>query len=255
MSNTETPILKVKSILVSQPRPDSDKSPYFELAKKYNIKIDFRPFIKVEGIPAREFRKDKINIAEYTAILFNSRNAIDHFFRMCEEMRIEMPIDTKYFCISENIGVYVQKYIQMRKRKVFFGDGKMEDLLPFMMKHKTEKFLMPCSDVMKGGFVAEALKINIEIKQGIMFKTVSSDLSDLADIKYDMLAFFSPSGIKSLFENFPDFSQDNTRIAGFGSQTHAAILEHNLRLDVPAPTPESPSMTMAIEAYIKKVNK
>jgi uroporphyrinogen-III synthase len=255
MSNPESPNLKVKSILVSQPRPETEKSPYFDLAKKYNLKIDFRPFIKVEGVPARDFRKDKVNIADFTAILFNSRNAIDHFFRMCEEMRIEMPIDTKYFCISENIGVYVQKYIQMRKRKIFFGDGKMEDLLPYMVKHKAEKFLMPCSDVMKGGFIAEASKIGIEIKQAVMFRTVSSDLSDLADIKYDMLAFFSPSGIKSLFENFPDFVQGNTRIAGFGSQTHAAIAEHDLRLDVPAPTPESPSMTMAIEAYIKKVNK
>lgn len=149
MSNQETPNLKVKSILVSQPKPEGDKSPYFDLAKKHNIKIDFRSFIKVEGVPAREFRKDKINIADYTAILFNSRNAIDHFFRMCEEMRLEMPAETKYFCISENIGVYVQKYIQMRKRKIFFGDGKMEDLIPSMLKHKNEKFLMPCSDVMQ----------------------------------------------------------------------------------------------------------
>ncbi|MFN3529779.1 MAG: uroporphyrinogen-III synthase [Bacteroidia bacterium] len=255
MSNAESNYPKVKTILVSQPRPESEKSPYFELARKYNIKIDFRPFIKVEGVSAKDFRKDKINISDYTAILFNSRNAIDHFFRMCEEMRIEMPIDTRYFCISENIGVYVQKYIQMRKRKVFFGDGKMEDLLPYMLKHKQEKFLMPCSDVMSGGFIGEASKINIEIKQAVMYRTVSSDLSDLADIKYDMLAFFSPSGIKSLFENFPDFEQGNTRIAGFGAQTHAAMAERNLRVDVPAPTPEAPSMTMAIEAYIKKVNK
>lgn len=255
MSEKKTPLLKVKSILVSQPQPEGDKSPYFDLAKKYNLKIDFRPFIQVEGVPAREFRKDKINIAEYTAILFNSRNAIDHFFRMCEEMRVEMPIDTKYFCISENIGVYVQKYIQMRKRKIFFGNGKMDDLLPYMMKHKTEKFLMPCSDVMSGGFVEEAQKIKINIQQAVMYRTVSSDLSDLADIKYDILAFFSPSGIKSLFENFPDFEQGNTRLAGFGKQTHAAISEKDLRLDIPAPTPESPSMTMAIEAYIKKVNK
>lgn len=255
MSNQETPNLKVKSILVSQPKPETDKSPYYDIAKKYNIKIDFRPFIKVDGIPARDFRRDKIHIPEFTAILFNSRNAIDHFFRMCEEMRIEMPAETKYFCISENIGVYVQKYIQMRKRKIFFGDGKMEDVIPYMLKHKTEKFLMPCSDVMKGGFIAEASKHGIEIQQAIMFKTVSSDLSDLADIKYDMLCFFSPSGIKSLFENFPDFVQENTRIAGFGSQTHAAILENSLRLDVPAPTPTAPSMTMAIEEYIKKVNR
>lgn len=255
MSNAESNYPKVKTILVSQPRPESEKSPYFELAKKYNIKIDFRPFIKVEGVSARDFRKDKIVISDYTAILFNSRNAIDNFFRMCEEMRIEMPIDTRYFCISENIGVYVQKYIQMRKRKVFFGDGKMEDLLPYMLKYKNEKFLLPCSDVMSGGFIAEAHKINIDIKQAVMFRTVSCDLSDLADIKYDMLAFFSPSGIKSLFENFPEFEQGNTRIAGFGAQTHAAMTERNLRIDVPAPTPEAPSMTMAIEAYIKKVNK
>lgn len=255
MSNPETPSLKVKSILVSQPKPDTDKSPYFDLAKKYGIKIDFRPFIKVDGVAARDFRRDKINIPDFTAILFNSRNAIDHFFRICEELRLEMPAETKYFCISENIGVYVQKYIQMRKRKIFFGDGKMEDLIPAMLKHKTEKFLMPCSDVMKGGFIGEAAKNGIEIQQAIMFRTVSSDLSDLADIKYDMLCFFSPSGIKSLFENFPDFVQENTRIAGFGSQTHAAITDHNLRLDLPAPTPTAPSMTMAIEEYVKKVNK
>ena len=141
MSNQETPNLKVKSILVSQPKPETDKSPYYDIAKKYNVKIDFRPFIKVDGIPARDFRRDKIHIPDFTAILFNSRNAIDHFFRMCEEMRIEMPAETKYFCISENIGVYVQKYIQMRKRKIFFGDGKMEDVIPYMLKHKTEKFL------------------------------------------------------------------------------------------------------------------
>jgi uroporphyrinogen-III synthase len=255
MFNPETPSLKVKSILVSQPKPETDKSPYFDLAKKYGIKIDFRPFIKVDGVAARDFRRDKINIPDFTAILFNSRNAIDHFFRICEELRIEMPAETKYFCISENIGVYVQKYIQMRKRKIFFGDGKMEDLIPYMLKHKTEKFLMPCSDVMRGGIIGEAAKNNIDIQQAIMFRTVSSDLSDLADIKYDMLCFFSPSGIKSLYENFPDFVQENTRIAGFGSQTHAAIVEHNLRLDLPAPTPTAPSMTMAIEEYVKKVNK
>ncbi len=244
--------LKVKSILVSQPKPESDKSPYFDLAKKYNLKVDFRPFIHVEGVPLRDFRKERINIQEFGAVILTSKNAIDNFFRMCEESRFEASPELKYFCISENIGVYIAKYIQLRKRKVFYGEGKLSDLIPSMLKHKTEKFLFPCSDMNKGEFRAIFEKNNFEVKEAVMFRTVTSDLSDLSDIKYDVLAFFSPTGIKSLYENFPDFIQGNTRIAAFGESTQAAVLEANLRLDIAAPTPESPSMTMAIEQYIKK---
>jgi len=247
---------KVKSILISQPKPETDKNPYAELAKKLNLKIDFRPFTHVEGVPAREFRQQKVNIAAHTAIIFNSRNAIDHFFRMCEEMRVEMPSETKYFCISESIGVYVQKYIQMRKRKVFFGNGKLEDLVPLVLKHKTEKYLIPVSDMAaQTNFTVELVKHNITVQQAVMFRTVSSDLSDLADVNYDMIVFFTPSGIKSLFENFPDFAQKQTRIAAFGPTTQKAVLDAGLRLDVEAPTPTSPGMTMAIEEYVKHLTK
>lgn len=248
-------LTKVKTILISQPTPENDKNPYAELSKKLSVKIDFRSFTHVEGIPAREFRQSKVSIPAYTAIIFNSRNAIDHFFRMCTELKLEMPAETKYFCISDTIGNYVQKHIQMRKRKVFFGEGKLADLIPMMQKNKNEAFLLPISDTSNNDeFIAQALEAGVEVRQVVMFKTVSSDLSDLSDVKYDMLVFFTPTGIKSLYENFPTFTQGPTRMAAFGAATQKAIIDANLRLDIAAPAPGVPSMTMAIEEYVRKAN-
>jgi uroporphyrinogen-III synthase len=249
------PVGKVKSILFSQPRPESEKSPFYELARKFNLKVDFRPFIQVAPVEARDFRKCKQNIADFKSVVFNSRNAIDHYFRLCEEMRIDVSPETRYFCISENVGVYIQKYIILRKRKIYFGQGKISDLYSAMARFKSEPFLLPCSDVMEGDWIREAAGLGLDMRQAIMYRTISSDLSDLSDIKYDMLVFFSPAGIKSLFENFPDFEQGNTRIGGFGARTHAAIKDHGLRLDVAAPNPEFPSMAMAIDDYIKKISR
>ena len=246
---------KVKSILVTLPKPDSEKSPYFDLAKKYNLKIDFRSFIQVEGVSAKDFRKEKINFAEFTAVIFTSRNAVDHYFRICEEMRYDVPSDMKYFCISETIALYLQKYIKYRKRKIFFGKQTAADLADLLKKHTTEKFLYPCSDVAAEETQRFLSENGYDFKPAVLFHTVCSDLSDLAEVFYDVIAFFSPSSIHSLFINFPDFKQNNTRIAAFGVSTHKAALEHKLILNIPAPTPEAPSMTMAIEQYIKQANK
>ncbi len=246
---------KVKSILVTLPKPETEKSPYFDLAKKYNLKIDFRSFIHVEGVPAKDFRKDKINLADFTAVVFTSRNAVDHFFRIAEEMRYDVPADLKYFCISESTALYLQKYIQYRKRKIFFGKQTASDLAEVMKKHAGEKFLYPCSDVATETTMNFLQKNGYDVTPAVLFKTVVSDLSDLAEVFYDVIAFFSPSSIQSLFTNFPDFAQNNTRIAAFGVNTHKAVTDANLTVDIAAPTPEAPSMIMAIENYIKKSNK
>jgi uroporphyrinogen-III synthase len=246
---------KVKSILVTLPKPEGEKSAYFDLAKKYNLKIDFRSFIHVEGVPAKDFRKDKINLADFTAVIFTSRNAADHFFRICDEMRFEVPSEMKYFCLSETIALYLQKYIQYRKRKIFFGKQTAADLAEVLKKHPAEKFLYPCSDVSAEETQKFLQENGYDFKPAVLFRTVCSDLSDLAEVFYDVIAFFSPSSIQSLYKNFPDFQQNNTRIAAFGASTHKAVLERNLILDIPAPTPNAPSMTMAIEQYIKSVNK
>lgn len=246
---------KVKSILVTLPKPESDKSPYFDLAKKYNLKIDFRSFIHVEGVAAKDFRKEKINLADFTAVIFTSKNAVDHFFRISEEMRYDVPADMKYFCISETIALYLQKYIQYRKRKIFFGKQTAADLADVLKKHAAEKFLYPCSDVAAEETQKFLHDNGYDFKPAILFHTVCSDLSDLAEVFYDVIAFFSPSSIHSLFINFPGFQQNNTRIAAFGVSTHKAALEHELVIDIPAPTPQAPSMTMAIEQYIKHADK
>jgi uroporphyrinogen-III synthase len=255
----ETEILKpVKSILVSQPAPENGKSPFLDLAKEFNIKVDFRPFIFVQGVEAKEFRKSRIYIEQYPCVIFTSRNAIENYFRISEEMRVKISEETKYFCTSEAIALYLQKYIQYRKRKVFFGDGKLPKLVEIIMKHKDKtdgKFLLPCSDVRDQGMINMLEQANINFTEAIMYRTVASDLSDLKDIKYDMLAFFSPYGIASLFKNFPDFVQDGTRIAVFGNTTAEAAKERQLRLDIIAPTPEYPSMAGAIKAYLLKANK
>lgn len=255
MQSTDPRNTKVKSILVTLPKPETDKSPYYELAKKLNIKVDFRSFIHVEGVPGKDFRKDKINFAEHTAVIFTSKNAVDHFFRVSEEVRFEVPADMKYFCLSETIALYLQKYIQYRKRKIFFGKQTAADLVDVLKKHATEKFLYPCSDVAAEETQRFLQENGYDFKSAVLFRTVCSDLSDLAEVYYDVVAFFSPSSIHSLFTNFPDFIQNSTRIAAFGANTHKAVLEHNLILDIPAPTPNAPSMTMAIEQYIKQAIK
>ncbi len=248
---------KVESILISQPAPTNAKSPYHALAKKLNLKIDFRPFIQVEGISGKEFRKSRINPLDFTAVIFTSRNAISHFFRVCEEMRIKMPQDTKYFCASEAIALYLQKFILYRKRKVFYGKtSHVNGLKDVLKKHKkNEKFMLPCSSTRHGALVTYLNESGFTYKMANVYQTVAADLSDLKDIYYDMIVFFSPLGLKSLFVNFPDFKQNETRIAAFGPTTSKAVIEHNLRLDVKAPEPGSPSMTMAIERYIKKVKE
>ncbi|MCT4602796.1 MAG: uroporphyrinogen-III synthase [Marinifilum sp.] len=247
--------MRIKTILVSQPKPQTEKSPYFDLAEKYNLKIDFRPFIQVEGVSTKEFRQERINILDHTAVIFTSRTAIDHFFRVCEELRITVPDDMKYFCISESTAFYLQKYIVYRKRKIFFGEKRFEELMDIIVKHKSEKFLIPLSDIHKQSIPTLLDKNKIKYTKAILYRTVSSDLSDLADVNYDILAFYSPSGITSLLQNFPDFEQNSTIIAAFGPATSKAVNDAKLRLDVQAPMPQAPSMTMALDQYIKKYNK
>ena len=243
--------MKVKTILVSQPEPQTENSPYFDLAEKNKVKVDFRPFIHVEGVDGAEVRKQKSNIPEHTALILTSRNGVDHFFRIAEELRFQVPNEMKYFCTSEAIAYYLQKYVVYRKRKIYFANNSFKDLIPLLKKHKNEKFLLPSSDVLKAEIPKLLKEAKIEYTRAILYNTVSSDLSDLADVHYDVLVFFSPSGIKSLLENFPEFKQNKTLIAGFGSSTHSAVEEAGFRLDIQAPTPKAPSMTMAIEQYIK----
>ncbi len=247
--------MKVKTILVSQPEPETEKSPYFDLSENCKVKVDFRPFIHVEGIASKEFRQQKINIQEYGAVIFTSRNAVDHFFRIAEEVRYNVPDTLKYFCMSESTAYYLQKYVVYRKRKIFHGRQRIEDLMPLIKKHKDEKFLLPCSDILKKD-IPEALESNdINFSRAMLYKTVCSDLSDLENVNYDVLVFFSPAGITSLFENFPKFKQNDTRIAVFGATTAKAAEAAGLQIDIAAPKPEAPSMTMALEQYIKKNNK
>lgn len=247
--------MKVKTILVSQPKPESERSPYFDLMDRCNVKIDFRPFIHIEGVPGKEFRKERINILDYKAVIFTSRNAVDHFFRICEELRITVPDSMKYFCISESTAYYLQKYVVYRKRKIFHGKLKFSDLIDVINKHSQEKFLLPCSDIHKQEIPKVLEENNIDFDKAVLYRTVCSDLSDLKDVNYDVLVFFSPSGIKSLFQNFPEFEQNSTRIAVFGPTTAKAAEDAKLRIDISAPQPEAPSMSMALEHYIKKMNK
>jgi uroporphyrinogen-III synthase len=247
--------LKIKKILVSQPKPTTPKSPYFDLADKNNVKIDFRPFIQVEGIDCKDFRKQKLNILEHTAVIFTSRTAIDHFFRICEETRVSVPETMKYFCISEATAFYLQKYIVFRKRKIFHSTGKFADLMDIIKKHKEEVFLVPLSDIHKQEIPDLLNKAKVKYSKAIFYRTVSSDLSDIKEIDYDVLVFFSPSGIASLFQNFPNFIQNDIVIASFGPATAKAVTEAGLRLDIQAPMPQAPSMTAALEQYIKLQNK
>jgi len=247
--------MKVKTILVSQPAPKAEQSPYFDLMNKQKVKIDFRSFIHVEGESSREVRNQKIDFLSCSAVIFTSRNAVDHYFRLADEMRVTIPDDMKYFCLSEAVAFYLQKYVVYRKRKIYVGTRTFDDLMPLIKKHKSENFLLPTSDMVKQSMIDNMNSLNVEWKRAVLFKTVISDLSDLENVFYDVLVFFSPSGIKSLFENFPSFKQNNTRIAVFGNSTVKAAEEAGLKIDIAAPSKETPSMTMALEKYIKEVNK
>jgi uroporphyrinogen-III synthase len=247
--------MKVKTILVSQPEPKIENSPYSRLIDKQKVKIDFRPFIHVEGVSAKDVRQQKIDLAKFTAIILTSRNAVDHFFRVAEEMRFKVPDTMKYFCQSEAVAYYLQKYVVYRKRKIYVGKRTFKELTTLIKKYKDESFLLPSSDALKPQVPETLNAMTINWERGIFYKTVVSDLSDLRNVYYDILVFFSPSGIKSLLANFPDFEQNDTRIAVFGNSTIEATTTAGLRVDIKAPTPETPSMTMALAKYIDEVNK
>tara|TARA_R110002012_G_scaffold70712_2_gene182023 strand:+ start:4363 stop:5112 length:750 start_codon:yes stop_codon:yes gene_type:complete len=246
--------MKVKTILVSQPEPKIENSPYFDLIEKQKVKIDFRPFIHVEGVSGKDVRAQKVDLNKYTAIILTSRNSVDHYFRIAEELRFKVPDSMKYFCLSEAVAYYLQKYVVYRKRKIYVGKRTFSELAPLIKKYKNEKFLLPSSDKLKPEVPEVLNELKVDWKEATFYKTVISDLSDLRDVYYDILVFFSPSGIQSLLENFPDFEQNETRIAVFGNTTVKAATEVGLRVDIQAPTPETPSMTMALEKYIKEVN-
>lgn len=244
--------MKVKKILVSQPKPSSEKSPYYEIAQRYGVEIVFRPFIKVEGLSSKEFRQSKISISDYTAVIFTARTAIDHFFRLCEEMRVTIPDTMKYFCTTESIALYLQKYTVYRKRKIFHADtGKLVDLIPYLVKHNKEKYLYAVSDVNKTeANLLDDHKINYT--KAVMYRTVSNDFGSDEAFDYDMLIFFSPSGIDSLLKNFPDFQQGDIKIGCFGATTAKAVTAAGLRLDIEAPSANAPSMTAALENYLRE---
>jgi uroporphyrinogen-III synthase len=247
--------LKPKTILVTQPAPTDDKNPYVDLAKKFSFKIDFRPFIKIEAVNGQDFRQERINILDHSAIVLTSRNSVDHFFRMCKELRLTVPESMKYFCVSESVAYYVQKYIVYRKRKVFIGKQSFGDLMDVIKKHKDEKYLVPCSDIQKQEIPVLLDKAAVKYTNAVFYKTVASDLSDMKSLTHDMLVFFSPGGIESLRKNFPKFKQNGTVMAAFGPTTAKAVKDAGFRLDIEAPMPEAPSMTGAIELYMKKAAK
>lgn len=247
--------MKVKTILVSQPEPKMENSPYSRLIEKEKVKVDFRPFIHVEGVDAKTVRQQKIDLSKFTAIILTSRNSVDHFFRIAEEMRFKVPDTMKYFCQSEAVAFYLQKYVVYRKRKIYVGKRNFPDLAALFKKYKDEVYLLPSSDVLKPQVPETLDEAGINWTRGVFYKTVISDLSDLRDVYYDVLVFFSPAGIESLLKNFPDFKQNDTRIAVFGNSTIKAATDAGLRIDIKAPTPETPSMTMALQKYINSVNK
>lgn len=247
---------KVKTLLISQPKPETDKNPYYDLANKYNLIETFRQFIKIEGLPVKDFRAQRIDILEHKAVILTSRMAVDHYFRMCNEMRVTVPESMKYFCINEATAYYLQKYIQYRKRKIFFGHQTIQDLVDVIRKNREEKFLLPAADVQKEQIIDFLDAINIKYTKAIMYRTVSADLSDIKNLNdYDVLVFFTPAGIRSLKYNFPNFVQGNTRIACFGAATANTLLKNGYRLDIYAPNPKNPSMSGALDSYIKESNK
>ena len=247
----------IKKILVSQPQPTSDKSPYYDIARDFGVELVFRPFIKVEGLSSKEFRQQKISLLDFTAVVFTSRHAIDNYFKLAKEMRVNIPEDMKYFCVTETISLYIQKYVQYRKRKVFYGNtGKIDDVVPLMVKHKSEKFLVPLSSVHNDAMtkLLDAKKLNHP--ECVMYRTVSNDCTEEEARAFDcdMLVFFSPTGIKAFTKNFPGFKQGDVKIATFGPATAKAVEAEGLRLDLQAPTKECPSMTSALKAFLSKNN-
>ncbi len=254
---TDKKEIKVSSILITQPRPETEKSPYFDLAKKFDVKVDFHPFIRVEGLSGKEFRKQRVDIAEYTAIIFTSRNAVDHFFRICEELKVKVSQDMKYFCITEAVALYLQKFILYRKRKVFFSaDGSTNGLLEIIGKHKAnEKFILPLSDTVKNDIAQYLIKHNITYVEASLYRTVSNDIKEVMNSEYDMIVFFSPYSVQTLFDYDPKFKQNGMLIGAFGPTTSKAVEDNGLRLDVKAPAPNAPSMVSAIEAYLTEIRK
>ncbi len=250
------PKTRVKTLLISQPKPETEKNPYYDLANKYSLIETFRQFIKIEGLPVKDFRAQRIDILEHKAVILTSRMAVDHFFRMCNEMRVTVPESMKYFCINEATAYYLQKYIQYRKRKIFFGHQTIQDLVDVIRKNRDEKFLLPAADVQKEQIVDFLDALNIKYTKAVMYRTVSADLTDIKNLnEYDVLVFFTPAGIRSLKHNFPNFVQGNTRIACFGVATANTLLKHGYRLDIYAPNPKNPSMSGALDSYIKESNK
>lgn len=247
--------MKIRKILISQPEPQTEKSPYFDLSNKFNLKIDFKPFIHTEGISVREFRQQKINIPDFTSLIFTSRIAVDHFFRINEEMRFTIPDSTKFFCVTESIAFYLQKYVVYRKRKIFYGNNNFNDLMESILKHKEDDFLIPLTENHNSDISQTLSKNNIKHSIGCFYRTISSDMKSVNLNDYGIIVFFSPLGIKSLFENFPDFKQAELCIGTFGPTTAKAALDAGLRIDVQAPTPESPSITAALDCFIKKCLK
>lgn len=247
--------MKIRKILVSQPDPQNPKSPYHELAKKYNLKIDFRPFVEIEGLSAKDFRVQKINILDFTAVIFTSKTGIDHFFRICNELRIVVPDTMKYFCITENVAFYLQKYIVYRKRKIFHGNARFQDLIDIIIKHKDDNFFVPLSEPHNAEIPDLLEKNGINYTVAILYRTISTHFNNMDDFDYDIIVFYSPSGIKSLKENFPAFKQGDIKIAAFGPTTAGAVESEGLRLDIHAPNPKAPSMTMALDDFLKDYNK
>ncbi len=254
-SELEARKIKVQSILVTLDDPGNKHTPYHDLAEKYDLKVDYRNFIDVKGLDHREFRKQKVDILSHTAIIFTSRHAVDHFFRLCEELRVEIPIEMKYFCVSEQTANYLQKYITIRKRKIFAGKKTAADLEPYILKHKKEKFLFPCSNIRIDTIPDLFAKNGLSLTEAVIYETGPADLSDLTNVFYDIICFFSPSGIHSLVSNFPNWKQNKTRLAAFGPTTAQAIKDEGFLLDIQAPLPNAPSMTGALELYIKEANK
>ncbi|HLN55814.1 MAG TPA: uroporphyrinogen-III synthase [Bacteroidales bacterium] len=247
--------MKIRKILVSQPDPQNPKSPYQELAKKYNLRIDFKPFVEIEGLAAKDFRMQKINILDFTAVIFTSKTGIDHFFRICNEMRLVVPDTMKYFCITENVAFYLQKYIVYRKRKIFHGNARFQDLIDIIAKHKEDNFFVPLSEPHNAEIPDLLDKNGIKYTVGVLYRTISTHFNNMDDFDYDIIVFYSPSGIKSLKENFPDFKQGDIKIAAFGPTTASAVESEGLRLDIHAPNAKAPSMTMALDEFLKEHNK
>jgi uroporphyrinogen-III synthase len=246
---------KIKNVLVSQPPPERENDPYLELAKKYNLKILFRKLFKIEGVPSKDFRQDRINLLEFTAVIFTSKNAIDHYFRICGEMRVTVPDTMKYFCVTESIALYLQKYVLYRKRKIFHGRQHFVELVDLMKKHKTEKYLLPTSDILKPDIPKLLDENKFNYSRIVFYNTVPNDITDIDITQFDLIVFFSPAGIKSLFQNYPDYKQNKSIIAAFGSTTANAAKEAGLTMQIQAPTPKAPSMTMALEQYLEKASK